>query len=560
MKPSKLVPHVLVTALAFTSIAMPAANAQPQQPQKRTSKKPQDQILPDLNDLITLRGNENRGGDGVPVNGVLRLRDLVDPTICGFVPGSKVLAEVPANQQAYNQIITRLAQVDWYLAFVLDRATKNMVVCKTRYLRSIWTNDFLFESVHVPFALTDKRQLAIRDFYTNEVFLDVDATSASVLLPADFPYLMLHEAAHEFISTRQPRYYMRLRTFIHTLSQVVGNQLSQDDFNYSNQHVGLSIPAPSSLRDRMQTLIRFALAPANEKTAILAAASEPAELLIVDQSPYEVTANLLAQDAYQVRQLISNPFQAAVLQVCLSEDRDLMSRIQASAQRIRPYEYDFAAQCLALREVQEDAPYSAFLMSISHTPKIVEHFLNELANKSLVKVNDEAWGTEPYRWLALTSTAPDGNGLTSTDDLRRLESSVRFGEAIEGSAALDRRTQLFFDSLSAMIRWMRPAEVLAVVTPSSVRQALLLTPRDLELIGQLQPTPRMIFALTYPQLVKSFVAVMKTHLTKQSRANPSATTDAVIGRLLSVFNDAAPEVDAQLAPYQSRSQKVEVQK
>lgn len=562
MKHPKPFQYVLATALALSCLASSAVYAQRSTAADvaDSAKKGKNPISPNLRELITVRGNENRGGDGIPVNGELRLLDLIDPTVCDWKPGSKVLAEVPAIQLAYTQILASLSRRDWYLPFVLDRETKSMPVCKTRFLRRIWTNDSLFEAVVVPFALSSRRQLAIRDYYNGQVFLDTDATSPTLLRPSDFPYLMLHEAAHSFVDGYLPRYYMRLRTFIYSLNRLATNQIGREDFEYSNRQVGLVIPPVTPLRQRMESQIRFALASTEQKTALLAASNEPAELLLVDRSDLAVTGQLLGEDAQKIYQLASDPFKAAVIQVCLSENRDLMSRIQASADRLRPFEYDFAGQCLALAEIQEDRSYSAFLSSISQTPKVVEKFLRELSTKSLVLTDDEIRVTEPYRWLALTTAMPDELGQTPYRELRRLQSSIRFGAVEEGFTAFDRKTRLAFDSIATMIRWMRPQEIFTFFATPAVTQAFVLSPSDLAKVQQMSQHNRMILTLSYPHIVRSFRDALQTHLTERLLKVRNYATDATITGVLNAFDAAATQAETQLKPYQPVASSPGVQK
>jgi hypothetical protein len=165
--------------------------------------------------LNAFPGEKGNGGETLDVNGVLRLRDLVEGTTCSWVDGQEVIDENPI----LNDVLNRLAAVDWYFSYDLKQEILDLNYCLTKKLVKINTNDFgsLITTYNYRAA-----QVAIR--FNRQVYID---TNISSLMPAyDHAFLIVHEAMHTYLSADTFMRNNKVRSQVKAIESVYGGLIS----------------------------------------------------------------------------------------------------------------------------------------------------------------------------------------------------------------------------------------------------------------------------------------------------------------------------------------------
>lgn len=154
-------------------------------------------------------GDKGNGGNTVDINGVPRLKDLVDTTVCRWVDGQTAWDANPHAKVALDQ----LAKLDWYFALELKEEILRLNYCMTTKLRGLDTSDL------DGFVIAYQRgtnQVGIR--FNDQVFLD---ESIMARMPeVDRGYLLIHEALHFYVHRREFMRNNRVKSMVASLAAV----------------------------------------------------------------------------------------------------------------------------------------------------------------------------------------------------------------------------------------------------------------------------------------------------------------------------------------------------
>lgn len=159
------------------------------------------------------------GGEIVDLTGRPRLRDLVDKTVCRWQKGPAFAKSVPA----FASTLHALADVHWYLAGAIERELDRLVVCRTKSLIPVDTQDF--DAVTLAVHPKHRKQVAIR----LNAMIFVDDSMMSTLPASDQGMLLVHEISHSFIPLRAERRNDKLRSFVQIVSQNVAKRVDAED-------------------------------------------------------------------------------------------------------------------------------------------------------------------------------------------------------------------------------------------------------------------------------------------------------------------------------------------
>lgn len=153
-----------------------------------------------------------KGGQIISGGGSKRLRDLVDKSICEWVPTSSFTDQIPG----FKTLIASIEQKHWYLAHVLTQETKRTSICKVEgKLMSISSEDLdALTYYSLPGSIS---QMAIR--HDSDIYLSMPEFRD--LASLDQPFAITHELMHALIPENEPMRNTKVKSMVYTLSKNV---------------------------------------------------------------------------------------------------------------------------------------------------------------------------------------------------------------------------------------------------------------------------------------------------------------------------------------------------
>ncbi|MCM2278581.1 MAG: hypothetical protein NDJ89_10955 [Oligoflexia bacterium] len=274
--------------------------------------------------LAHARGGSDgtRGGGEVlsERDGTLRLRDLVDPSVCEMRTG----AEMRAANPAIDQILEKISRLDWYFAAGLKYEITQLNICLTEGLIRLPERDRDSVIIYVPQGR--RYQAAIRFLDSRDVYLS-RSLYEGLSYEQDRAFLIIHEALHSFIPRHSRNRKEGIMAAVKTLSRVVEGQIRaarklRADLNAAS----IEYPWTEASLAPSRAAVEFALAAPAEQARMLLASREldqlfgantalKAELLhplhrgLLFISPATLVARLLAEgeNPTELLEVLINP-------------------------------------------------------------------------------------------------------------------------------------------------------------------------------------------------------------------------------------------------------------
>src|ERR1035437_7922958 len=167
--------------------------------------------------LAHAEGDSTRGGAQVIyVNGKERLRDRVGG--CDYKTGIEMRAENPE----IDQVLAKLATLDWYFAAGLKWEINHLDFCITGKLVRLRANDPDSVIVYKPQKID---QVAIRFIGSWDVYVNKKLYDGLDPKTSDQTYLPIHEAMHSFIPLNAPRRNEKVRAVVQAISDVMDGKI-----------------------------------------------------------------------------------------------------------------------------------------------------------------------------------------------------------------------------------------------------------------------------------------------------------------------------------------------
>ncbi|NUM87637.1 MAG: hypothetical protein HUU37_00395 [Bdellovibrionales bacterium] len=224
------------------------------------------------------------GGEAVRHEGQLRLRDLVDPSVCDYKTGEELRDENPT----LTAELSRLAAVDWYLAAGIKKEIDLLEICLTDQLVKIPSQDY--DSV-IRWGRHHAEQAAVRFLDSRDVYLNKRIYDS--LPAADKAYLLVHEAIHSFIPWDTGRRNEKVRAAVAAIHRAAqGRTPSRDRLFADLDRSSVQYPATSPSLANQRTAIEFALSSLQEKKSTLRETKNVDGLFVPSKFHKDVAENL----------------------------------------------------------------------------------------------------------------------------------------------------------------------------------------------------------------------------------------------------------------------------
>jgi hypothetical protein len=206
--------------------------------------------------LVGERGN---GGNTVDVDGITRLKDLVDKTICSWVDGEALINK----NQILADALKKLSFVDWYFAQDLENEIKSLSYCMTGKLVTIDTNDY--DSLVTAYHLKSE-QVAIRlnrAVYINESLMNS-------MPKYDQAFLVIHEAIHTYIDQDAEMRNQKVRSSVRAIESVYkGNLASTRSYHLQMRNNAIDFPFTVEALTSRKDATLFIIGDYAEKRSII---------------------------------------------------------------------------------------------------------------------------------------------------------------------------------------------------------------------------------------------------------------------------------------------------
>lgn len=400
MKKPKFVPSTLAT-LALGTLALGALPA-------AFAKSP--------GEVAEISGDGTRGGGQIVyVNGTERLRDLVDPSICRMKTGEDMRRENPA----IDEVLNKVAALDWYFAEGLRREVSRLEFCFTTKLIRLRTNDRDSVINHPPQHIYNG---AIRFLGTYDVYADRDAIGR--LPMGDQTYLPIHEAMHSFIPAYAPRRIEAVMNAVATIAEVDQGKITQArQLHRALERWQVNYPWTARQLVAHRSAITFALAQLPTRRDILAQTADLNTLFEIERrevSPYLYAghqAEVFGDAARKVSEVLDE----------YSEDFTLLDRLVNPGPGIPPIRaFDPVLVALSVPAAQENPQFMNRILE-SRAMREGLRLYAKLKDKGLgieysriigtggfpmlgIVSADQKLGTEPYVVVPALSVRPYWGG------------------------------------------------------------------------------------------------------------------------------------------------------
>lgn len=257
---------------------------------------------------------EGTRGGGQVVNlkgGISELRDLVDKTNCDWKSGDEILKSAPA----ISNILQKVSEIDWYVAFNFEREIRNLGWCFTSELIKLNVDDADALTSHYDY---DSTQAAIRILDAEEVYVDSTVFDEK-LTPRTKAFLIIHEMLHSFIKKDQSLRNTRLRSMVKTIERVADGIIdSRDKFDFQVKMNAITLPLQTQTLDPFKDFVLYALGSNATRKDVLRRTVDVDALFAESKHSAEFVAALAAQDQTTMQTFSAKD---SIREICLLESQ-----------------------------------------------------------------------------------------------------------------------------------------------------------------------------------------------------------------------------------------------
>ncbi len=201
------------------------------------------------------------GGETAIVNGRRELRDLYEKTACEWTSGASMMALAPHTRA----VLDRIAALDWYFAFDLERGIRSLDWCLTGRLIRVNTQD---KDALTVVQNSRTEQVAIRVLGTSEVY--VDQNLFAQMSEKSRAYLLIHETIHGYLGFDVTRRNEKLRSIVKALSKVeAGGIASRASLRYALSNNKIEFAGNTDALDPFKDYVSYVLGGTDRKRSVL---------------------------------------------------------------------------------------------------------------------------------------------------------------------------------------------------------------------------------------------------------------------------------------------------
>lgn len=314
--------------------------------------------------MSSFAGEKGNGGETVDVNGIPRLRDLVETTNCSWVSGTDVMAQNPLTAEA----LRRVGRLDWYFAAELKQEILDLDYCLTGNLVRVDTSDI--ENLVAVYE-TRTGQVAIR--FNRQVYINEGMMNR--MPEIDRAMLVIHEAMHSYLGRHEVMRNQKLRSQIQSIYKVFQGQIATtESLHKQMENNSIQFPRTSKI-----------LLPLKE--AVLLVIGTPAEKReIVFKSK---SLKVLLANVKKINPRLLTPWHAELLngselvnlsyQGIMAEDIALLEKLLSE----KEFELDVYSMLFTHPAVQESEILRDYVQRRGHAEEFMRVFLAQLAQKSV---------------------------------------------------------------------------------------------------------------------------------------------------------------------------------
>ena len=208
-------------------------------------------------------GERGNGGNTIDVDGIPRLKDLVDKTICSWVDGEALINK----NKILADALKKLSFVDWYFAQDLENEIKSLNYCMTGKLVTIDTNDY--DGLVTAYQMKSE-QVAIRlnrAVYINESLMNS-------MPKYDQAFLVIHEAIHTYIDQDAEMRNQKVRSSVRAIESVYkGNLASTRSYHLQMRNNAINFPFTVEALTSRKDATLFIIGDYAKKRSIIMSAS-----------------------------------------------------------------------------------------------------------------------------------------------------------------------------------------------------------------------------------------------------------------------------------------------
>jgi hypothetical protein len=308
---------------------------------------------------LIARGAEGTRGGGqvVRMNDRWVLRDIVDPTTCRDAFGDDVFAQVPRMRE----VLGRIAQLDWYFAFDLEREMRALDYCFTNFLAPTRTEDHPWYRISTV-AVGSGRMAAVRFgrgvYFEDRIFQEMKRFDETH--PNEVPtlaFLMLHETLHSYLWLHDPMRNQHLRNMGRVLHDVYVDQIrTRANLHLPMRKNAVQFPREVAKLDPHRAYVEFAAGRPEARRRTILGIDDLQKFL----EPKEIEpSSLLYQDFAAIAALGRDVYGSALREFCLSQDREV---ITAVGNRPEVKSFDLALLCLSDAPAESDPAFKSYLL------------------------------------------------------------------------------------------------------------------------------------------------------------------------------------------------------
>lgn len=318
-----------------------------------------------LASLTAYAGEKGNGGETVDVNGVPRLRDLVEKTTCNWVDGAAMVSE----NALVNTILHRVSALDWYFAQDLRQEILDLDYCLTSRLVRVDTRDI--ESFVTVYG-TKTTQAAIR--FNKSVYLDVENFLS--MSPEDRAFLMIHETMHSYLPSEDPMRNQNLRSMVKSIYNVYQGKITTTKaFHTQLQNNGIQFPATSAILAPVKKAVIYTISGYETRRQIILGSQSIGKFF---EQVRSIKPNLLAD--WHRSDLESANLSELINAAIVMEDTEVLDVLLKDSKKTRE---EALLILLSNDFAKESDAIQSFLAGTDGAENFANDFLKVLASKSV---------------------------------------------------------------------------------------------------------------------------------------------------------------------------------
>lgn len=369
-----------------------------------------------------------RGGETTPdIDGIPRLRDLVEKTNCEWTDGEALIQKNPL----VNDVLNRISYVDWYFASELKKEIQKLDYCQTGKLVKVDTSD---QESLVTMYKDRTTQVAIR--FKHYVYIDMDHMAR--MPKHDQAFLLIHEAVHSYMDENVTMRNQKLRSMVKAMESVyLGNMVSTKSFHQQLRNNSIDFPTTVENLNPRKEEVQFLVGDyATRRAGILKALS----IRTFFNRLMTIQPGHLAK--WHQDLLLKSPFRVFLDQVIQQEDVEVLRKLLKDSDDIR----EITMETLLTSSFANNSDVLRVFMTGGELQDYLGLVLKALAEMH-PQLNDEG-----------RIIAPGIELLTATTDVN-LELTTHDAHDFGSFEKAHPRTKLFLRFLASLIAKKRNAEL-----------------------------------------------------------------------------------------------------